>query len=213
MGNTYPGSISSYPGWVAHVTPYTAEWSNSVGFEFYSIEYELGTNPKGSFVNVKERIEAIEENIGFNYFTWAYLRYQQLKADNNNWQKVDLDDVKIDEGAMWDVGNKRILINKAGWYEVIGNLSYEPKSNTAATDQYFQLRKNTETVTYVRRIHFEIDDTDYQGFQGLGVSVVIYCEVGDYFALWHKHEPSQQVHFRSDYDGTFLSVRMVRRPV
>jgi len=91
LGNTYPIIISSYPSWVAHITPYTAEWGNSVGFEFYSIEYTLGTNVQGTHLDVRRRFEdsegrisavendyvkksggSFEGHVGFNYYRIEY---------------------------------------------------------------------------------------------------------------------------------------------
>ena len=64
MGNNYPGAISSYPTWVAHETPYTAEWGDSVGYEFYSIEYELGVNVRKGYNSLALRLDQIETDVG-----------------------------------------------------------------------------------------------------------------------------------------------------
>lgn len=211
MGNNYPGALSTYPSWVAHETPYTAEWGNSVGYEFYLIEYELGVAPRGTYNSVSERIEALEVVSGFNYFTWAYLRYNQLRADNTDWQKVDIDGIKIDEGGMWDSVNKIIKIKVAGWYEIIGNLVFQPKDSLGASTHYFMVKRNTETEPYVRQLKIEVGDEAVQDDDGLGVSIVIHCDVDDYFALWHRQSPSLQTNYRLTNDGTFMSVRMIKR--
>jgi len=104
MQNAYPGAISTYPTWTAHETPYTAEWGDSVGYEFYSIEYELGANVRKGFINLATRLDDFnsriiavegdyvdksggdfEGNIGFSYndIENAYLSNCFLKDDLN----------------------------------------------------------------------------------------------------------------------------------
>ncbi len=138
MGNTYPNAISSYPSWVAHATPYTAEWGNSVGFEFYKIEYELGVDPRGVYASVKARLDGMPSYVGFNYWARGYYNTAAVYVDSAGSFPLNFDVSEHDADGCFDLSSRRYIYARVtGFYKIVWNFCTE--FSASAQDTVFGL--------------------------------------------------------------------------
>lgn len=209
MGNLYPAAISTYPTWVAHETPYTAEWGNSVGYEFYLIEYELGENPRGEYKDLATRLDAMTELIGFSYFARGYyiqtLSYPAIHTIPLYFERAQNDQ----EGVFDLVGRRNITAKKSGWYEIIWHAWIEVSSGTFPSDARLYVFKSEAP-------NYDEIGLDFQVIQGAGwytltAHCFTYLNAGQYvyaeitvdqdLALFTRHDwASQGIVFRQIND-------------
>lgn len=207
MGNSYPSSISSYPGWVAHATPYTAEWGNSVGFEFYLIEYALGANPQGPYQDVAARLNAQPTLSGFNY--WArgyYMQQQTLIGPGSNDVYFEIAEHDVDE--VFDlVGRKNVTAAVSGWYMINWTLFIEiPAGVFPCEVQFYITRSRGGIYAGVGRSNLVIERA---GWYSMLVSQSVYLDAGEYISATIGVDTNTQVNIRPEAFGCVVDFRLI----
>lgn len=201
MQNAYPAAISTYPSWVAHETPYTAEWGNSVGYEFYLIEYELGEAPRGSYNSVKERLDAMPQFVGFSYFARGYYTYP-LGSTTSGEKPLYFNVADRDIDGSFDlVGRRNITAKVAGWYRITWNQLIEVVSSTFPCDVWLDVTRSRGGVpSHVGECRIVFEATN---LLTLLVNTIVYLNEGEYIygSVWIGE--NNIVNRRTDY-GTGL---------
>lgn len=178
MQNAYPTAISTYPTWVAHETPYTAEWGTSVGYEFYLIEYELGEAPRGSYNSVKERLDSFPEFYGFNYWARGYY-FGSLGFPADHDIPIYFEFAQHDIDSVFDlVGRRNITAKVDGWYEINWNVFLEITGGAFPVDIQMEVKKSICTNYYTVGYDFKV--IERAGWYTMNVHGCTYLHAGQY---------------------------------
>ena len=183
MGNTYPGAISSQPNWVAHETPYTAEYGNSVGFEFYLVEYELGIAPRGTYNSVRARLDGLPKYLGFNFFARGYY-LQIVPFTVNGVHAVFFEIAEHDADSCFDlVGRRNITAKVSGWYHVVWNIQIVSAAGTYPNTVNFYLTKSGGDID----ADFGHDNRilERAGNYSFTANESVYLNAGQYIYAWY----------------------------
>lgn len=119
MTTSYPGSLDAF--------------TNPVGTDTLS-----SPSHAGQHANANDAIEAIEALLGTNPFSAIRLYLVANKSiadDTNTTLAFDTTDREDDDAADYTVSSGEITINRAGWYAITANVSWE--SNATGYRQLF----------------------------------------------------------------------------
>lgn len=207
MGNSYPGSLSSYPSWVAHETPYTAEWGNSVGYEFYLIEYELGVAPRGTYNSLKERLDANPNYTGFNYWAKGYYLYPIVTTTVAN-HPVYFDVVEHDSDLIFDlVGRRNITAPVSGWYNVKWRVDVDCGSGTYPCELKLYVESDMPGPNKFVGIHRLV--LERAGNYTLMVDATKYLSAGSYVFAYYHCDEEVQIQNESGSGNNEVQIRLI----
>lgn len=207
MGNNYPAAISTYPSWVAHETPYTAEWGNSVGFEFYLIEYELGESPRGSYNSVADRLDSFPDYSGFNYWARGYYMWTISNVGPGTFG-VYFNIAEHDKDDVFDlVGRRKITAPVTGWYNIKWNLFIEGGSGVYPCEAYFRVKRSRGGIyQYAGKSMIVLER---QGFYTLRVNETVHLEKDEYLTADLYFDQSVQMFTRGEYESSVVDFTLI----
>lgn len=207
MGNTYPSAISSYPNWVAHETPYTAEWGDSVGYEFHLIEYELGESPRGSYNSVKDRLDSFPEFSGFNFWARGYYMYNVAHLAPGTYN-VFFNVAEHDKNNVFDlVGRKKIIAPVTGWYHVTWNQFIEAGSGAYPCAVKFQVYRSRGGIYQFVGQCFRTFER--AGFLSFMVDASVHLEKDEYIVGKIFYATETAIYTRGELDTNVVDFRLI----
>ncbi len=207
MGNTYPSAISSYPTWVAHETPYTAEWGNSVGYEFHLIEYELGSAPRGQYNSVKDRLDSFPEFSGYNYWARGYYMHNIQRTGPGSFG-LYFNVAEHDKNNVFDLtGRRNVTAPVTGWYHVIWNLFIESMSGDFPCAVWFKVRRSRGGIYLNAGENYLV--IERAGFYSMRVDVSVHLEKDEYINADIYIAGTTLIHTRPEYDSNVVDFRLI----
>ncbi|MCX6703973.1 MAG: hypothetical protein NTZ07_00825 [Candidatus Woesebacteria bacterium] len=207
MGNVYPGALSDYPTWTAHQTPVTAEWENSVGFEFYLVEYELGIAPRGTYKSVKDRLDSFPEYSGFNYFARGYYS-AATQATGPAYQNTYFDVAENDIDLVFNLTNRSSITAKvSGWYHIIWNITLEQAAGALPNTVYFEVLRSRNDIDGIVGVDYK--NVCVTGIFTMSVNASVYLDAGEYIYGHIYHSSISIVHLRGDRGFNSITFKLI----
>lgn len=130
MPASYPGAIKSFTTKVDGVDDVLAAHINDPQLEITAIETELGTDPAGTYTNVKTRLDEMQEPVAARYATNA-----GQNIPNNTATRVDFEDISYDTHSAVTTGASWVFTApSAGYYNVSFQLVLAASTGWAASE-------------------------------------------------------------------------------